>query len=77
MRNGLKTPIPDFSRCRRRDSFRRRFSGAASSATKYGVLQEGVQVEQERHFRTVGFFGRATGYQLWIGQGFESPAGAG
>ena len=50
--------------------------GGGFVSDKYGVLQEGVQVEQSVT-PYVGFFGRATGYQLWIGQGFESPLAPG
>jgi hypothetical protein len=39
---------------------------------KYGTVQEGFQLEQSIT-RYVGLFGRLTGYQLWIGQGFDSP----
>ncbi len=43
---------------------------------KYGVLQEGTQVEQSVT-PYIGVFGRATGYQMWIGGGFESPLAPG
>src|SRR5260370_18301356 len=46
--------------------------GGGFVSDKYGVLQEGVQVEQSVT-PYIGFFGRATGYQLWIGDGFDSP----
>lgn len=39
---------------------------------KYGTIQEGFQLEQSVT-KYVGVFGRLTGYQLWIGQGFDSP----
>jgi len=51
------------------------FSGGFAS-DKYVALQQGVQVEQSVT-PYVGFFGRATGYQLWIGNGFESPLAPG
>ena len=50
--------------------------GGGYVSDKYGVLQEGVQAEQSVT-PYVGFFARATGYQLWIGQGFESPLAPG
>lgn len=50
--------------------------GGGYVSDKYGVLQEGVQAEQSIT-PYVGFFARATGYQLWIGQGFESPLAPG
>ncbi len=46
--------------------------GGGFISDKYGVLQEGTQVEQSVT-PYIGVFGRATGYQLWIGGGFESP----
>ena len=46
--------------------------GGGFVSDKYGVLQEGAQVEQSVT-PYIGVFGRATGYQLWIGGGFESP----
>ena len=50
--------------------------GGGFVSDKYGDLQEGVQVEQSVT-PYIGFFGRATGYQLWIGNGFESPLAPG
>jgi hypothetical protein len=50
--------------------------GGGFVSDKYGVLQEGVQVEQSVT-PYIGVFGRATGYQLWIGNGFESPLAPG
>ena len=50
--------------------------GGGYASDKYGVLQEGTQVEQSIT-PYVGVFGRATGYQLWIGSGFESPLAPG
>jgi hypothetical protein len=39
---------------------------------KYGTTQEGFQLEQSVT-KYVGVFGRLTGYQLWVGEGFDSP----
>jgi hypothetical protein len=50
--------------------------GGGFVSDKYGVLQEGVQAEQSIT-PYLGVFGRATGYQLWIGNGFESPLAPG
>lgn len=50
--------------------------GGGYVSDKYGVLQEGVQVEQTLT-PYIGGFGRATGYQLWIGEGFDSPLSPG
>src|ERR1039457_7297165 len=46
--------------------------GGGHVRDKYAVLQEGTQVEQSIS-PYIAVFGRATGYQLWIGGGFESP----
>lgn len=43
---------------------------------KYGTVQEGFQLEQSIT-NYVGVFGRLTGYQLWIGGGFDSPLAPG
>jgi hypothetical protein len=50
--------------------------GGGFVSDKYGVLQEGVQVEQSVT-PYIGFFGRATGYQLWEGEGFDNPLAPG
>ena len=50
--------------------------GGGFVSDKYGDLQEGVQVEQTVT-PYIGVFGRATGYQLWIGEGFDSPLSPG
>jgi hypothetical protein len=50
--------------------------GGGFVSDKYGVLQEGVQLDQSVT-PYIGVFGRATGYQLWIGNGFESPLAPG
>jgi hypothetical protein len=43
---------------------------------KYGTAQEGFQLEQSVT-KYIGVFGRLTGYQLWIGGGFDSPLNPG
>ncbi len=50
--------------------------GGGFVSDKYGVLQEGTQIEQSVT-PYIGVFGRATGYQLWIGGGYESPLAPG
>ena len=50
--------------------------GGGFVSDKYVALQQGVQVEQSVT-PYIGFFARATGYQLWIGNGFESPLAPG
>jgi hypothetical protein len=52
------------------------FFGGGYGSDKYGVLQEGIQVEQTLT-PYIGGFGRFTGYQLWIGEGFDSPLSPG
>ena len=47
-------------------------SSADTASDKYGTGQEGFQLEQSIT-KYVGVFGRLTGYQLWIGGGFDSP----
>jgi hypothetical protein len=46
--------------------------GGGFVSDKYGVLQEGFQGEQSIT-RYIGLVARATGYQLWEGQGFANP----
>jgi hypothetical protein len=46
------------------------------ASDKYGTGQEGFQLEQSIT-KYVGVFGRLTGYQLWIGGGFDSPLNPG
>ncbi len=50
--------------------------GGGFGSDKYAVLQEGTQIEQSVT-PYIGVFGRATGYQLWIGGGYESPLAPG
>jgi len=50
--------------------------GGGFGSDKYGVAQQGGQVEQSIT-PYLGAFGRATGYQLWIGSGFDSPLAPG
>lgn len=50
--------------------------GGGFGSDKYGVAQQGGQVEQSIT-PYIGAFGRATGYQLWIGHGFDSPLAPG
>ena len=46
--------------------------GGGFGSDKYGTAQEGFQLEQSiTHY--LGLVGRVTGYQLWIGQGFDNP----
>lgn len=50
--------------------------GGGYVSDKDGDLQQGFQVEQSVT-SYVGVFGRMSGYQLWIGHGFDSPLAPG
>ncbi|HUO03723.1 MAG TPA: hypothetical protein VMU16_00875 [Candidatus Binataceae bacterium] len=50
--------------------------GGGYISDKYGDLQQGVQIEQSVT-PYIGLFGRATGYQLWEGDGFDNPLSPG
>ncbi|HVN63173.1 MAG TPA: hypothetical protein VMT58_00940 [Candidatus Binataceae bacterium] len=50
--------------------------GGGYISDKYGDLQQGIQVEQSVT-PYVGVFGRASGYQLWEGEGFDNPLAPG
>ncbi len=63
---------PDFWKIPERSQFSVLGFLGGYGSDKYGSGQEGFQFEQSLN-RYVGAFGRVTGYQLWIGQGFDSP----
>ncbi len=46
--------------------------GGGYGNSKYGALQEGIQAEQSIT-NYLGIVGRATGYQLWVGNDFDNP----
>jgi len=50
--------------------------GGGFVSDKYATTQQGLQVEQSIT-PYVGVFARATGYQLWINQGFDNPLAPG
>lgn len=50
--------------------------GGGYVSDKYATTQEGFQLEQSLT-RYIGVFGRLTGYQLWVGGGFDSPLNPG
>jgi hypothetical protein len=50
--------------------------GGGFGSEKYGTIQEGLQLDQ-RITRYIGAVGRATGYQLWIGDNFDNPLAPG
>jgi hypothetical protein len=64
--------FPDFFQLERPGHAEVTLIGGAFASDKYGSLQEGFQVEQTIT-RYIGLFGRVTGYQLWVGGGFQSP----
>jgi hypothetical protein len=50
--------------------------GGGFGSDKYGTAQQGFQLEQSiTHY--IGLVGRVTGYQLWVGQGFDNPLNPG
>jgi hypothetical protein len=50
--------------------------GGGYASDKYQTTEQGFQLEQSIT-RYVGVFGRVSGYQLWIGGGFDSPLNPG
>ena len=69
---GASNPYPNFFDIARPGRFSLVAFGGGFISDKYGTLQEGIQIEQSLT-RYVGIVGRATGYQLWLGEGFDSP----
>jgi hypothetical protein len=65
-------PWPDFFQLEQPGHAEATLFGGGFGSDKYGTIQEGFQLEQSLT-RYIGVFGRASGYQLWIGQGFASP----
>jgi hypothetical protein len=65
-------PWPDFFQLEKPGHVEATLFGGGYVSDKYGTLQQGFQFEQSVT-RYIGVFGRATGYQLWIGGGFTSP----
>lgn len=63
---------PNFYTLQNPGRFQATLFGGGFGSDKYGVAQEGVQFEQSIT-PYIGAFARATGYQLWIGNGFASP----
>lgn len=68
----VSSPFPGFFQLERPGHFETTGYAGGFGSDLYGTLQEGFQFEQSvtRYF---GLFGRLTGYQLWIGDGFTSP----
>src|SRR5271157_4516704 len=68
----MNNPLPDFFQFERPGHLEATMFGGGFGSDKYGTTQEGFQLEQSLT-RYIGAFGRVSGYQLWIGNGFESP----
>jgi hypothetical protein len=68
----VKSPYSDFFQLAHpSESSLTAFTGGFRS-DKYATIDEGFQFEQ-RVTNYIGIVGRATGYQLFIGQGFDNP----
>jgi hypothetical protein len=65
-------PYPNFLDIATPGRFSLTLFGGGFGSNQYGTTQEGVQIEQSVT-RYVGIVGRATGYQLYMGQGFGNP----
>jgi hypothetical protein len=67
---------PQFFTIQRPGQFTLTGFGGGFVSDKYADTQQGVQFEQSIT-PYIGVFGRATGYQLWIGGGFDNPLAPG
>ncbi len=68
----LSNLYPDFMSLERPGNLDVTLFGGGFGSGTYGVIQEGVQIEQSVT-PYVGVFGRATGYQLFVGDDSSSP----
>ncbi len=68
----LSNLYPGFFTLRQPGTFQLVLYGGGYISDQSGVTQEGFQIEQSIT-RYVGIFGRATGYQLYVGSGFSNP----
>jgi hypothetical protein len=68
----VESPYSDFFQLARPSEFTLTTFAGAFRSDKYATIDEGFQFEQ-RITNYVGIVGRATGYQLFIGQGFVDP----
>jgi hypothetical protein len=66
------TPYADFFDLAVPPSLSATLFGGGFGSDKYGTTQEGFQLEQSLT-RYIGLVGRATGYELWVGEGFDNP----
>src|SRR5438309_1745997 len=63
---------PDFWKIQQPGRFDLFGFGGGYVSDQYGTVQEGFQMEQSVA-KYIGLFGRVTGYELWLGEGFDSP----
>lgn len=68
----LSSFYPNFFSLRQPGTFQLVLYGGGYISDQSGVTQEGFQIEQSIT-SYVGIFGRATGYQLYVGHGFSNP----
>jgi hypothetical protein len=69
-------PYPNFFEIATPGRFSLTLFGGGFLSDKYATTQQGVQFEQSLT-RYVGVVGRATGYQLYEGEGFDNPLSPG
>src|SRR6266404_2415707 len=69
---GIANPYPDFFDLAVPGRFSLTLFGGGFYSDKYGVAQEGFQFEQSVT-RYIGVVGRASGVELWNGNGFANP----
>lgn len=70
------TLYPNFLQLERPGRLNATLFGGGYGSDKYGTIQEGFQLEQSIT-RYVGVVGRVSGYQLFIGEGFDDPLAPG
>lgn len=68
----LSSFYPDFFSLKQQGTFQLVLYGGGYISDQSGVTQEGFQIEQSLT-PYIGVFGRATGYQLYVGEGFSNP----
>lgn len=69
---GASNPYPNFFDVATPGRFSLTVFGGGFISDPYGTTQEGIQAEQSLT-RYLGIVARATGYQLYMGQGFANP----
>ncbi|SRR5579875_592649 len=68
----LSSYYPNFFSLKEPGNFQLVLYSGGYVSDQSGVTQEGFQIEQSVT-RYIGIFGRATGYQLYVGHGFSNP----